>query len=421
MTLNRYPLIQFVDSPDVDAVLRHDWNPGGEADVPAASISLGTPSRQGDPGAFNPEWRWRQIQLTQRVNDFKSGALATLSSLEGECLRRSNWLLFQLSEMSPPVWAKTYQSPLGPTAFDQMYSSSDDAKTVLTVPVTLDADPWLLGAEETFTASILTTVAGTANEQQVVLPAIKGDFAAPLTLSFEPGTGGAVPAKAFVAVSPQETTTRTRWTVTAEASGSSALATAPSAVAPGRYKVLAYQAAGIALRFGWAPNNVLADTVWNDTSETIDDIAQFTPAGLWQDLGEVEFAGPVGATTTLTPKIHVQRTTGTGLINVALLLVTISDERIEEDARAIEITSAATGTGPGNQMWIGDNGQQAILNLVGSDQFRTGVEARGATEILGHPQYEQVLTFLSDTTGGGSTIVTLTGTYRPRYRSLPSA
>lgn len=419
--MTHFPLYQFVESPDSDAVVRHDFNPGDGVDVPATGISLGSPSRMGEPDAFNPEWRFRQIQLTQRVRKFPAEALAVLSTLERECLRRSNWLRIQQTEMTPPVYAKTYASPIGATPFDKVYSSSDDAAHTFEVPVTLDADPWLLGAEETWTATILTTVAGTATEQQIVLPTVKGDFATPVALSFEPGTGGATPAKAFVSVAPQETTTRTRWTTTAEEAASSALATAPSAIAPGRYKVLAYQAAGIALRFGWAPDNVLANTIWNDTSDTIDDVAQFTPAGKWQDLGEVEFAGPVGGTATLTPKIHVQRTTGTGSISVVLLLVTISDERIEEDARAVEITSAATGTGPGNEMWIGDNGQQAILNLVGTDQFRTGVEARGASELLLHPQYEHILTFLSDTTGGGSSLITVTGTYRPRYRSLPSS
>lgn len=421
MARSLYPLIQFVETPDVDATVRHDWNPGGEADVPASGLSLGTPSRQGDPGAFNPDWRWRQIQLTQRVNDYKSGALATLSSLEGECLRRTNWLLFRLSEMSPPVWAKTYQSPIGPTAFDTMYSASDDAKTVLSVPVTLDADPWLLGAEESFTATILTTVAGTATEQQIVLPAIKGDFQTPISLAFEPGVGGVVPGKAFVSVAPQETTTLNRWAVTAEASGSSALASAPAAIAPGRYKVLAYQAANVPLRFGWAPDNVLANTVWNDTSEPLDNITAYVPAATWQDLGEVEFAGPIGGTASLTPKIHVQRTSGSGTVNATLMLVTVSDSRVEESARSVEITSSAGGTGPGNQLWIGDDMTMAVLNRVGSDQFRAGVEPKGSSEILVHPQYENILTFLGNSAGGGASTITVTGTYRPRYRSLPSS
>lgn len=412
-----YPLIQFVETPDVDATVRHDWNPGGEADVPASGLSLGTPSRQGDPGAFNPDWRWRQIQLTQRVNDYKSGALATLSSLEGECLRRTNWLLFQLSEMSPPVWAKTYQSPIGPTAFDTMYSASDDAKTVLSVPVTLDADPWLIGAEESFTATILTTVAGTATEQQIVLPAIKGDFQTPVSLTFDGGVGSQAPSKALVAISPQETTTLNRWSVTAEASGSSALASAPAAIAPGRYKVLAYQAAGVPLRFGWAPDNVLANTIWNDTSNALDNIAAYVPTAKWQDLGTVEFASQPGSTSPLTPKIHVQRTTGSGLVSVTLMLVTLSDDRIEEDDRAVEITGSG---GLGSRLWIGDDTQMAILNLVGSDYFRTGVEFRGSSELLLHPQYENILTLLGNSAGASDTI-TVTGTYRPRYRSLPSS
>lgn len=414
-----YPLVQFVASPDVDAEVFFDCN-SVEDDrwVPREGFSFGMPTLEGDPDGISVEVGLRQgLGFLIYVAGFKSDAMAIKGALTRELNKRTGWLLVQLSEMSAPVWFRTYRTL--PEATDVTnVDSVDDSDDVWSVNVRLNADAWAVGAEESFSLTLLNTVIGTAGEQQCVLPAIKGDVPTPIAFTLGEGVSDIIGNDdVWVSLAPQADTTRYRWAMTAEDSGSSAVASAPTSIAPGRYRVLGYQSAGVPVRFGWAPDGVSANTVWNAATPA----ALTTGAATWWDLGEVQFKGLPGDDSLMTPKVHVQRTTAGVGVTVRLMLVTVSDERIDEDGTICLYEPVGSIVGSArDQVWLGDDRTAAILHHAAGQIFQSPMIPRGVPDLLAYPQYENVFTGIIGMSGASSSI-TVTGNYRPQYVDVASS
>jgi hypothetical protein len=413
-----WPLVQFVDAPTDPATVRHDFNDLDVAQtwIPREGFSFGVPQLEGDPDSQDSDFGLRQgLQFLVYVAGPKSAAMAVKAAMTRELMRRTNWLKFQLAPTTAPVFIPTFRTV--PEATDVTYvDSADDSDDVWSVVVRLNAKPFALGLSESFSVSISSALTSSSATQQIALPALKGDVAVPLNLSFSSSTG---PWR--VSLAPQDTATLNRWSAqTVESSGSTSVVSAPSAIAPGRYRVYAVMptASAVAVKFGWAPDGNGAHTIWNTAAA-----AGFLPYVMWdidahiavqnvQDLGEVQFIGAPGSTSSIIPKFNLQRQAGSGTTTATLIFETISDDRIDEDASAVD-ASAGLGTGA---LWLGDDATHATVYVVSGQTFQSPVVARGASTIVAHPQHANILTFFN---GGGSS-VTATCTYQPRYLDVPA-
>lgn len=188
-----YPLVRFVDAPDPDAVVRFDFNTAGEwADQKVwpghDGWTLGSPVREGDPDSYNTDWGFRRASFNLIVEGTKQTAARVMSQLSRELLRRDNWLLFQLSEFSPPVWLHTYRSTEpGPLDFTRVVNRRDDKADRWGIPVQIDADAFLYG--ERVTIDPITVVNSPADPDHPMwfdLPEILGDAPVPLRMRVEP-------------------------------------------------------------------------------------------------------------------------------------------------------------------------------------------------------------------------------------------
>jgi hypothetical protein len=414
---NAHMLVQFVSTMDAaTALVRHDVNESDSVYMAGDGFSLGTPTRQGDPDAFQPEWRFRQIQFTQVVEGLKADVFPVLARLERECLRPKNIFRVQASPGTKALYVQTYASPISPIPWEEFWAADDTKVGLWEVQVTLDADPWLLGEEITETVVIASTTGAGTNRQQVALPAIEGDVGTPVTVTFPTGgVGENATGPWFVSLAPQDTPTLNRWAVTV--AGSSTLVSAPAAIAPGRYQVFAFVPSGSpALRFGWSSDGV--NTKWNDDGVVLGYQPLETPGGSLmnvQDLGEVTFVGAPGATGTFTPKINVIRTSGAAPTTATLMLVTISDDRIDEDAAVAKPTLPAGIVSQG-RLWLGSDDVQAIVYTVSGDTFSTGVVPDGASRLVAYPQHDNILTVIPTS---ASATYTVQVKYRERRRQLP--
>jgi hypothetical protein len=151
--------------------------------------------------------------------------------------------------------------------------------------------------------------------------------------------------------------------------------------------------------------------VWNAATP----VALTTGAATWWDLGEIQFTGLPGDDSLMTPKVHIQRTTAGAGVTVRLMLVTVSDERIDEDGTICVYEPVGTIQGSArDQVWLGDDKTAAILHHTAGQIFQSPMRPRGVPDLRAYPQYENVLTAIIGMTGASSSI-TVTGTYRPQY------
>jgi hypothetical protein len=205
--VSSYPLVKYVDSPAATAVVRYDFNdqkpfPETNPIKKVTAFDPGVPTLEGDPDAVGQQWGLRSPSITHTIKGTKAQAMAALTLLSREQLRRTNWLLFQPSAGTQPVWFKTYRTSYQPVILEQVWVRPDGGGQVpladtwkITVPLVTDA--FAYGARQNInTAQVVqgpTDLTGPPRTaMRIVLPSIKGDAPAPLRIVVTPtaSTGG---------------------------------------------------------------------------------------------------------------------------------------------------------------------------------------------------------------------------------------
>lgn len=192
MITDGYPLVRFVDAPSADANIRFDFNEAGVwADddiwVRHPDFSIGAPGIEGDPDTEGVQYTLRTLTFNIFVEGSKTNALARLSALSREILRRENWLMFQLSELTPPIFFLTYRT--GPEAldFENVLDVDDAVSNLWGLGVTLDADSFAYGERITLDPiSVVNSPADATHPFWFSLPEITGDAPVPLRVEVNP-------------------------------------------------------------------------------------------------------------------------------------------------------------------------------------------------------------------------------------------
>jgi hypothetical protein len=193
--VSSWPLVKFVDSPSASATVRFDCNDRQAAAPRKATVfDPGVPTLEGDPGSPGQQWGFRSPSLTVLIKGSKAAALAALSLLAREQLRRTNWVLVQLSKDTQPLWLKTYRTGYESLSLDRVYvRTSDGGRELLPdtweVRVPLVAEAFFYGARVTHSAVTVTQSPTGTNPMKVVLPAILGDAPTPLRVAVTPASG----------------------------------------------------------------------------------------------------------------------------------------------------------------------------------------------------------------------------------------
>jgi hypothetical protein len=182
--VSSYPLVKFVDSPAVGATVRLDLNDAAAAASRRveADFDLGVPTLEGDPDAVGQQFGFRSPRFTVQVKGTKANALAFVSALSKELLRRTNWVMFQLNAATSPVWFRTFRTGYQSLPLDRVFASSTTGGNapagyvdVWRVEVPLVADAFAYGARVTQSAVTVGNNSSATNPLRVVLPALKGD------------------------------------------------------------------------------------------------------------------------------------------------------------------------------------------------------------------------------------------------------
>jgi hypothetical protein len=187
MSTTSYPIVRFVDAPTKTATIRYDLQ-GKSAQVLAAGFSMGNPTVSGDPGAYGASYGPRKLQMTQLVDDVKSVALPLMSKLARELGRRKNWLMFQHSPDSQPVWFRTYQSADAEVSLANTYSEVL-RRDAWAISVAVNAEPFARGERVTLsTVTVGNDPTTGTNPCRYVLPTISGDAPTPLRIRMRAST-----------------------------------------------------------------------------------------------------------------------------------------------------------------------------------------------------------------------------------------
>lgn len=184
--MSSWPLVKYVDSAATTATVRYDFNDQNPnpATGPAKKVTEfdpGVPTLEGEPDAVGQQWGFRSPSITHTIKGTKAQAMAALSAVSREQLRRTNWLLFQPSAATQPVWFRTFRTGYQPITLDQVFVRVDGGGTVplpdtWKIVVPLVADAFVYGARINAVVGATLTMNSTAtNPMRYVLPAIKGD------------------------------------------------------------------------------------------------------------------------------------------------------------------------------------------------------------------------------------------------------
>lgn len=197
--MSTWPLVKFVDSPSTTATVRYDCN--DQAATPVKKVTEfdpGVPTLEGEPDAVGQQWGFRSPRIVHTIKGTKAQAMAALSAVSKEQLRRTNWLLFQPSAATSPVWFKTYRTGYEAVSLERVWVRVDGGGTVplpdtwkITIP--LVADAFAYGARVTIPSVQIVQspadVAGPKYAMRYALPAIKGDAPTRLRVSVTPTAG----------------------------------------------------------------------------------------------------------------------------------------------------------------------------------------------------------------------------------------
>jgi hypothetical protein len=190
--VSSFPLVKYVDSPATTATVRYDFN--DQTGTPAKKVTEfdpGVPTLEGDPDAVGQQWGFRTPSITHTIRGTKAQAMAALSAVSKEQLRRTNWVLFQPSAATQPVWFKTYRTGYQPISLDRVYVRVEGGGTApvpdtwkITVP--LVADAFAYGARVSLGPYTVSQAPSGTNPMQIVLPAIRGEAPTNLRVSLQP-------------------------------------------------------------------------------------------------------------------------------------------------------------------------------------------------------------------------------------------
>jgi hypothetical protein len=193
--MSSWPLVKYVDSPSTTATVRYDFN--DQAATPVKKVTEfdpGVPTLEGDPDAVGQQWGFRSPSIVHVIKGTKAQAMAALSLVSREQLRRTNWLLFQPAAAQQPVWFKTYRTGYQPITLAQVWVRTSDGGQValpdtwkITVPVVADA--FAYGARVAIATATVTQAPSGTNPMRLVLPAIKGDAPTALRVAVRPASG----------------------------------------------------------------------------------------------------------------------------------------------------------------------------------------------------------------------------------------
>lgn len=181
------PIVQFVDGPSTTAALRYDFsvsNPTLKCYPLHEGIDLGTPSFTGEPEGVGAFYGYRSLRFTQRIIGTRAAALARMSLLAKEMLRKDNWLRFQWDSSATPVFFKTYHTEPGALSLEN--AGNADAWDI-SVPLTADGASY--GPRQTVSTATITQAPSGTNPMRLVLPAIKGEVPTPLRVTISPSGG----------------------------------------------------------------------------------------------------------------------------------------------------------------------------------------------------------------------------------------
>lgn len=179
-----YPQVKFVDSPAVAATVRLDLSDGTATASRRveADFDLGVPTLEGDPDAVGQVFGFRSPRFTVQVKGTKANALAFVSALSKEMLRRTNWVMFKLNAATSPVWLRTYRTGYQPLSLERVYgntttggNASAGYQDLWRVEVPLVAEAFAYGALETIAATTVGQNSTSTNPLRIVLPTLKGD------------------------------------------------------------------------------------------------------------------------------------------------------------------------------------------------------------------------------------------------------
>jgi hypothetical protein len=350
--MSSYPRVQFVDSPAVGATVRLDLNDGSGAASRRieADFDPGVPTLEGDPDAVGQTFGFRSPRFTVQVKGAKSDALAFVSALSKEMLRRTNWLLFQPSAATQPLWFRVYRTGFQPLSLERVYGNTATGGNaaagfpdVWRVEVPLVADAFAYGARVTMsTFQVVQSPADltgpTRTAMRVVLPAIKGDAPTALRVTITPAAspanqvgaqsawlvgcvaGSAAMTDTVINIGTGDSVTNISGTAAASADatcfgGSVRIVTVaaatpnllprfqvdlPTTIAPGRYKVLLRNrytaAANKTLLFRlvqWVNGGGSSSSTGQTTTVSV--TSADTGREFWVDLGEVSLPFAVNA------------------------------------------------------------------------------------------------------------------------------
>lgn len=193
-----YPLVRFVDSPDKTAAVRFDFHRNdGEGGTRAwsdrAEWSWQPGTLLGEPDGTGSDYSLGRLDLTLYISGSRADALRTMSALARELQRNENYMLFQLSQESAPMWLKVYRPSAGALTFPYIDPDSESREDVWVLPVSLPTESFALGEQVAETVTISNDPAD-VNGLAVVLSDVKGDATAPLIVE--------VPLSASDAIAP---------------------------------------------------------------------------------------------------------------------------------------------------------------------------------------------------------------------------
>lgn len=382
-----YPKVQFVAAPEPDAAVRFDFNAAGTwADDRTwpkhDGFSLGVPTLEGDPDAVGVEYGLRQLTFNVMVEANHATAQSIMSKLARELLRRTSWLRFQLSEFSAPVWFQTYRTAPSELDFENVKSTKDGTRNVWGIGVTLDAEPFALGARVDLAPVVVNNnPAAATNPLSWVLPPVVGDAPAPMRARVTAGVDFPAAARwllsllaleageAYQKVQAWQIGTGDAWTALSDTtapvasaaySGGSYRATAGTtavastarleargtlpAIRAGRYRVfLRFARSGTAEQFRFHLTDLDAPATATPP------VARFTRAtgttdghATYADLGDWTFPTGIpseeidGTVAGLNLALWVERTAGTGTANLDCLVLIPVDVHAQVAATTLQ-------------------------------------------------------------------------------------
>lgn len=152
-----WPMVRFVAEPDVDAAIRLDlasYAPEARsgrvtegAFVESEGLNLGSAALEGEPGSAGRSYTYRRAGFTVQIHGSKAYALELQRMLWIELQRPDNYLLIHMEQGLRPAWLHTYQTQQPDFEPTEVYD--EDTGELIPdrwrIPVTVDADPLLLG------------------------------------------------------------------------------------------------------------------------------------------------------------------------------------------------------------------------------------------------------------------------------------